>query len=102
MMVSQKAVEAGGADFTRKAFKAGTGPFMLTEAVKDDHITLEKNPDWWGKDQDGSKLPLLDKIIIKPITSGDVRFTNLKTGDAQIANNIVAQGRRRASSPTRR
>ena len=88
MMVSRKAVEAGGADFTRKAFKAGTGPFVLTEAVKDDHITMEKNPDWWGKAQDGSKLPLLDKIIIKPITSGDVRFTNLKTGDAQIANNI--------------
>jgi peptide/nickel transport system substrate-binding protein len=88
MMVSKKAVEAGGADFTRKAFKAGTGPFVLTEAVKDDHITLEKNPDWWGKGADGSKLPLIDKITIKPITSGDVRFTNLKTGDAQISNNI--------------
>jgi len=89
MMVSKKAVEAGGADFTRKAFKAGTGAFILTEAVKDDHITLEKNPDWWGKAQDGSKLPLIDKIVIKPITSSDVRFTNLKTGDAQIANNIA-------------
>ena len=89
MMVSRKAAEAGGADFTRKAFKAGTGAFILTEAVKDDHITLEKNPDWWGKAPDGSKLPLIDKIIIKPITSSDVRFTNLKTGDAQIANNIA-------------
>src|SRR4051794_12784564 len=89
MMVSRKAAEAGGADFTRKAFKAGTGAYVLTEAVKDDHITLEKNPDWWGKAQDGSKLPLIDKIVIKPITSSDVRFTNLKTGDAQIANNIA-------------
>ena len=58
MMVSRKAVEAGGEDFTRKAFKAGTGPFILTEAVKDDHMTLEKNPDWWGKDASGGKLPL--------------------------------------------
>ena len=91
MMVSRKAVEAGGADFTRKAFKAGTGPFMLTEAVKDDHITLEKNPDWWGKDEDGSKLPYLDKIIVKPITNSDVRLTNLKTGDAQVANNIAGK-----------
>jgi peptide/nickel transport system substrate-binding protein len=89
MMVSQKAAEAGGADFTRKAFKAGTGAFILTEAVKDDHVTLEKNPDWWGKAADGTRLPLLDKITIKPITSGDVRFTNMKTGDAQIANNIA-------------
>ncbi len=89
MMVSRKAAEAGGADFTRKAFRAGTGPFILTEAVKDDHMTLEKNPEWWGQDKDGAKLPLLDKITVRPITNSDVRLTNLKTGDAQVANNIA-------------
>jgi len=89
MMVSRKVVEASGQDFTRKAFKAGTGPFILTEAVKDDHVTLEKNPDWWGKDSAGNKLPFLDKIIIKPITNSDVRLTNLKTGDAQFCNNVA-------------
>lgn len=91
MMVSKAAVEAAGADFTRKAFKAGSGPFILTEAVKDDHMTLEKNPSWWGKDKDGSKLPYLDKIIVKPITNSDVRLTNVKTGDAQVANNIAGK-----------
>src|SRR5438270_1002891 len=89
MMVSRKAVEAAGEDFTRKAFKAGTGPFVLTEAVKDDHITLERNPDWWGQDSAGNKMPMLDKIIIRPITNSDVRLTNLRTGDAQFANNIA-------------
>jgi peptide/nickel transport system substrate-binding protein len=91
MMVSRKAAEAGGADFTRKAFKAGTGPFILTEAVKDDHMTLERNPDWWGKDQSGNPLPYLDKVIIKPITNSDVRLTNVRTGDAQVANNIAGK-----------
>lgn len=91
MMVSRKAVEAGGEDFTRKAFKAGTGPFMLTEAVKDDHMTFEKNPDWWGKDAAGNKLPLLDKVVIKPITNSDVRLTNVKTGDAHLSNGIAAK-----------
>src|SRR6267142_7238180 len=57
MMVSQKIVDAMGADFTLKPFKAGTGPFILTESVKNDHYTLEKNPDWWGKDAAGNKLP---------------------------------------------
>ncbi|HEV7663953.1 MAG TPA: ABC transporter substrate-binding protein [Chloroflexota bacterium] len=88
MMVSRKVAEAAGEDFTRKAFKAGTGPFVLTEAVKDDHVTMERNPDWWGTDNAGGKLPLLDKIIIRPITNSDVRLTNLKTGDAHFCNNI--------------
>lgn len=88
MMVSQKAVEAGGADFTRKPVNAGTGPFAFVEAVKDDHITLAKNPKYWEKDKSGNQLPYLDKIIIKPITDGTVRVTQLKTGDVQAANNI--------------
>ena len=91
MMVSRKAFETATSpdDFTRKAFKAGTGPFMLTEAVKNDHITLEKNPSWWGKDKDGSALPYLDKITIKPITDSSVRTTNVRTGDAHVANSIA-------------
>jgi peptide/nickel transport system substrate-binding protein len=88
MMVSQKVVDAMGADFTLKPFKAGTGPFILTEAVKNDHYTLEKNPDWWGKDAAGNKLPFLDKITVKPILDADVRLTNLRTGNAQILNLI--------------
>ena len=91
MMLSRKVVEAAGEEFTRKAFKAGSGPFVLTEALKDDHITLERNPDWWGTDASGGRLPLLDKITIRPITNSDVRLTNVKTGDAHVANNIAGK-----------
>jgi peptide/nickel transport system substrate-binding protein len=88
MMVSRKVVEAMGADFTLKPFKAGTGPFILTEAVKNDHYTLERNPDWWGKDAAGNKLPYLDKVIVKPILDADVRLTNLRTGNVQVINQL--------------
>jgi peptide/nickel transport system substrate-binding protein len=91
MMVSQKVVDTAGADFTLKPFKAGTGPFILSEAVKNDHYTLDKNPEWWGKDAAGNKLPFLDKIIVKPILDADVRLTNLRTGNAQILNNITGK-----------
>ncbi len=88
MMLSRKAVEAGGQDFTRKPLGAGSGPFKFVEAVKDDHITLERNAGWWGKDKDGNQLPYLDKVTIKPIREDSVRVTNLRTGDSQVANNI--------------
>jgi peptide/nickel transport system substrate-binding protein len=91
MMVSKKVVDAMGADFTLKPFKAGTGPFILTEAVKNDHYTLEKNPDWWGKDAAGNKLPFVDKIIVKPILEPDVRLTNLRTGDVQVLNGLAGK-----------
>ena len=88
MMVSKKVVDAAGADFTLKPFKAGTGPFILTEAVKADHYTLEKNPDWWGKDASSNKLPFLDKIIVRPIVDADVRLTNLRAGQIQLINGL--------------
>jgi peptide/nickel transport system substrate-binding protein len=91
MMLSRKTVEAGGADFTRKAFKAGSGPFILTEAVKDDHYTFQKNPDWWQKAANGDKLPYLDTVIIKPITDGDVRLTNVRTGQVQATNAVTGK-----------
>src|SRR5438874_3742321 len=88
MMVSKKVVTSAGADFTLKPFKAGTGPFILTEAVKGDHYTLEKNPNWWGKDEQGKTLPFLDKLIVRPILDADVVLTNLRTGNAQSINRI--------------
>jgi peptide/nickel transport system substrate-binding protein len=91
MMLSQKTVEAGGADFTRKAFNAGSGPFILTEAVKDDHYTFKKNPNWWGTAPNGDKLPYLDQVIIKPITDGDVRLTNVRTGQVQATNAVTGK-----------
>ncbi len=91
MMVSRKVQEAMGADFTLKPFKAGTGPFILTEAVKNDHYTLERNPDWWGKDSAGNKLPYLDKIIVKPILEAEVRLTNLRTGNAHVLNGLAGK-----------
>ncbi|HEV8534801.1 MAG TPA: ABC transporter substrate-binding protein [Candidatus Limnocylindria bacterium] len=91
MMVSKAVHDAAGADFTLKPFKAGTGPFILTEAVKNDHYTLEKNPNWWGKDKDGNKLPYLEKIIVRPIVDDDVRLTNLRTGNVQVMNDIAGK-----------
>ena len=91
MMVSQKAAEAGGQDFTRKPVGAGTGAFKFVEWVKDDHITLERNPNYWKKDASGTQLPYLDQVTIRPIVDETVALTNVKTGDIDIGYVVPAK-----------
>jgi len=91
MMVSQKAAEAGGQDFTRKPVGGGTGAFKFVEWVKDDHIALERNPTYWKKDASGNQLPYLDKVTIRPIVDATVALTNVKTGDIDVSHYLPAK-----------
>ncbi len=45
----------------------GTGPFMFKDMKIGSHIILEKNPNYWKKDEWGNKLPYLDKVIFRVI-----------------------------------
>ncbi len=91
MMVSQKAAEAGGIDFTRKPLGGGTGAFKFIEWVKDDHIALERNANYWKKDASGTALPYLDKVTIRPIVDATVALTNVKTGDVDVSHYLPAK-----------
>jgi len=61
------------------AFKnpCGTGPFKFVEWVKDDHITLEANENYWRE------RASLDKVIFKVIPDPSARLMNLETGAVQ-------------------
>jgi peptide/nickel transport system substrate-binding protein len=74
MMLSPTALKALGKDFSRKP--VGTGPFKLAEWVQDDHVTLERNSNYW----DAGK-PLLDRILFQIIPDSTVRFTSLQAGN---------------------
>ena len=58
---------------------AGTGPFILQEWIKGDHLTLARNPLFWGTP------PKLEKVIMYYKTSVQTRLLDLKSGFAQIA-----------------
>lgn len=57
----------------------GTGPFKFVEWVPDDHITVDKNPDYWDK----ANMPKLDRIIFRVIKDNTARFLELKAGTIQ-------------------
>src|SRR5579864_6208586 len=81
-IVSPAAVQKLGDNLQRDLTGAGSGPYTFVSWDPDNQIVLERNPDFWGKDADGTQLPYLDRIIFKPFPDENVRLTNLKTGDA--------------------
>ena len=79
MMVSPAAARADGANFG--LHPVGTGPFSFVEKIPQDHVTLQRNPDYWQKGR-----PYLDRIIYRPIIDDNARVANLKSGDVDIIN----------------
>lgn len=77
MMVSPTAVKKEGSNFA--SHPVGTGPFEFKDRVKGDHITLVKNPHYWGTE------PKLDKVIYRVYTDQTVEVTNLQNGTIQMA-----------------
>jgi peptide/nickel transport system substrate-binding protein len=56
-----------------------TGPYKFVEWVSSDHITLKRNPDYWGK------IPgNVEEIVFRVIPDNSARFLALKAGDIQM------------------
>ena len=65
----------------------GTGPFKFVEWVRDDHITVEKNPDYnWAPaftNHEGPANP--DKIIFRVVPEPTIRVQAVQTGEVHIS-----------------
>ena len=87
MMLSPQAI-ASGEDLVNAPKNAGSGPFEFVEWVKGDHLTLQRNPNYWDKSSTGASLPYLDKVIYHPITNESVMYTQLQTNTIQVAGSL--------------
>ncbi|WP_048645236.1 ABC transporter substrate-binding protein [Nitratireductor soli] len=63
----------------------GTGPFKLTEWVKDDRIVMDENGDYWGEHPEG-----IDKLVWRTVPESTARAAGLKTGEFELAINLPA------------
>ncbi len=70
------------AEYNRKPI--GTGPFMVTEWVSGDHITMVKNPAY--RDADNIKL---DKVFFKVIPSREVGIAQIRAGDIDVVWDLI-------------
>jgi len=63
----------------------GSGPYKFVEWIVSDHITLERNEDYW------LVYPNLDKIVFRPIPNLATMMLELEAGGVDIVDNIPAQ-----------
>src|SRR5579884_2990261 len=96
MMVSPAAARREGVNFALRP--VGTGPFRFVEKIPQDHITLERNPNYWVKGQ-----PHLDRIVYRPIVDDNARVASLKSGDTDIISVVplpqIRQLKKEAAQP---
>lgn len=59
----------------------GTGPFKFVEWALGDHVTLEKNPDYW----DTANIPTIDTYTYQVIADAASAIAALQTGQADVA-----------------
>ena len=83
MMVSPKAVKDAGDKFIQKPICAG--PFKFAERVPQDRIVLERFVDYWDKDRIH-----IDKVAYRPIQDAAIRLANLRSGDLDIIERLLA------------
>jgi peptide/nickel transport system substrate-binding protein len=56
----------------------GTGAFTFVEWIRDDHVTVAKNPDWWNGE------PQVDLITFRTIPEASTRVASLIAGETDI------------------
>jgi peptide/nickel transport system substrate-binding protein len=62
----------------------GTGPFLYDGNTKGQDWKGKKNPDYFGKDKDGTKLPYLDAYKALIITDANAGVTAIRSKQAMI------------------
>lgn len=96
-IASPEALVAGGADNTvtdpaqitglqgGEGAWVGTGPFVFREWVPNDHVTLDRNADYWNEDA----RAYVDTIVYRPIADSSAAVNALQTGEVDIVVQVA-------------
>lgn len=82
----REASEKYGQDMRVKC--VGTGPFRVKTIKEGEVVILEKNPDYWGVDEHGNKLPYLDAIKVSFIKEKKSEMLEFQRGNLDMVFRI--------------
>ena len=60
----------------------GTGPFTIGSYVPGERVVLQRNPDYWLKDDEGNALPYLDEIVRVIVEDFDAELDSFLDGES--------------------
>lgn len=69
----------------------GSGPFMVDKYTPEDRMVLVKNPNYWGKDEQGNQLPHLDGVTFIFSPDEGSQLAALQGGQVQFVAGLTAE-----------
>ncbi len=75
---------------TKATDAIGTGPFMVTDHVRDSSVTMQKNPSYWRNDpvHPENRLPYTDYIRALVIADDSTRMAAIRIGKIDLIRNV--------------
>jgi peptide/nickel transport system substrate-binding protein len=69
----------------------GTGPFLMETVKEGEVLIMKKNPDYYGVDKDGNKLPYLDGIKYTFIREKKAEILEFKSGNLDMVYRLPVE-----------
>ena len=76
-------VDAWGID-TPPAEIIGTGPFTIASYEPDQRVVMQRNPDYWLRDDAGNPLPYLDQVVHLIVPDLEAELALFLSGDSDV------------------
>ncbi len=67
------------------------GPFMVADYKPGASVLLQRNPNYWKKDEQGRRLPYLDSILLNIQPDRDVEMLQFKRGELDLINTLDSE-----------
>jgi ABC-type transport system substrate-binding protein len=77
-MMSPRVIQKGTPGYPQQEQPVGTGPYVLKERVKGDHVTLVRNDDYWNK------RPTYEQQVFLIVPDSATREALVRSGQAQV------------------